>query len=157
MTPRLPSLDFASRLSRVCLVAFYSAIALLGSGGLHAFAPGCHSGCCAAEPAQAHSHKGCTHHHHAHSHTIDPQDQKQNDAPRHCPEGCLICEFAATAAVPVAIIIALPQQELIGAIAPAQELYEPRVAARSTWIRGPQGWECHAHTESYLKDGQAAV
>jgi hypothetical protein len=137
MTPRLPSLQLASRLSRVCLVAFYTAIALLGSGGLHAIAPGCHSGCCAAEPEKAHTHKGCTHHHHAHSHAADPQDQKQNDAPKHCPDGCLICEFAATPAVPVAIIILLPQQELTSAIAPAREVHEPRIAARSFWSRGP--------------------
>ncbi|MFT3729206.1 MAG: nuclear transport factor 2 family protein [Terricaulis sp.] len=33
---------------------------------------------------------------------------------------------------------------------------EIRAADSSTWIRGPQGWECHAHTESYLKNGKGA-
>ena len=31
-----------------------------------------------------------------------------------------------------------------------------RAADSSTWIRGPNGWECHAHSETYLKDKQAA-
>jgi hypothetical protein len=137
MTPRLPSLDFASRLARVGLLAFYLAIALLGSGGLHAIAPGCHSGCCATEPAATHSHKGCTHHHHGHSHTAPSERQKQNEAPRHCPDGCLICEFAATPAVPVALVVVLPQQELVETVTPTHELDEPCVVATSFWIRGP--------------------
>lgn len=29
-------------------------------------------------------------------------------------------------------------------------------AESSTWIRGPNGWECHAHSESFLKDKKAA-
>ena len=31
-----------------------------------------------------------------------------------------------------------------------------RAADSSTWIRGEDGWECHAHSEAYLKDKQAA-
>ena len=27
-----------------------------------------------------------------------------------------------------------------------------RAADSSTWVRGPEGWECHAHSESLLKD-----
>ncbi|MFT3722538.1 MAG: nuclear transport factor 2 family protein [Hyphomonadaceae bacterium] len=27
-----------------------------------------------------------------------------------------------------------------------------RAADSSTWIRGPKGWECHAHSESILQD-----
>ena len=136
MTPRLPSLEFASRLARVGLVAFYSAIALLGSGGLHAIAPGCHSGCCATEPAATHNHKGCTHHHHGHSHTA-PDQQTPKDAPQHCPEGCLICEFAATPAVAVGLVIVLPQQELVETVTPTHEVDQPCVVATSFWIRGP--------------------
>ncbi len=34
-----------------------------------------------------------------------------------------------------------------------QELH---VADSSTWIRGPEGWECHAHSESFLKEGKAS-
>jgi len=29
-------------------------------------------------------------------------------------------------------------------------------ADSSTWIRGPDGWECHAHSEAFLKDRKAA-
>jgi hypothetical protein len=29
---------------------------------------------------------------------------------------------------------------------------ELRAADISTWIRGPDGWECHAHSETFLKD-----
>jgi hypothetical protein len=28
-------------------------------------------------------------------------------------------------------------------------------ADSSTWIRGPQGWECHAHSETFLDGKQA--
>ncbi|MES1197031.1 MAG: nuclear transport factor 2 family protein [Pseudomonadota bacterium] len=27
-----------------------------------------------------------------------------------------------------------------------------RAADSSTWVRGPNGWECHAHSETFLKD-----
>jgi hypothetical protein len=27
-----------------------------------------------------------------------------------------------------------------------------RAADSSTWIRGSDGWECHAHTETFLKE-----
>lgn len=27
-----------------------------------------------------------------------------------------------------------------------------RAADSSTWIRGSDGWECHAHSETFLKD-----
>jgi hypothetical protein len=29
-----------------------------------------------------------------------------------------------------------------------------RAADSSTWIRGPSGWECHAHSETFLTDNQ---
>lgn len=32
-----------------------------------------------------------------------------------------------------------------------------RAADSSTWIRGAQGWECHAHSETLLKDEKNAV
>ncbi|MEO6095338.1 MAG: nuclear transport factor 2 family protein [Fibrobacteria bacterium] len=28
-----------------------------------------------------------------------------------------------------------------------------RAADTSTWIRGTDGWECHAHSETFLQDG----
>lgn len=33
---------------------------------------------------------------------------------------------------------------------------ELRAADTSTWIRGADGWECHAHSETFLQDGQRA-
>lgn len=30
---------------------------------------------------------------------------------------------------------------------------ELRAADTSTWIRGADGWECHAHSETFLQDG----
>jgi hypothetical protein len=137
MMLRRRSLELASRLSRAGLLAFYAAIALLGSGGLHALAPGCHSGCCATQPAATHTHKGCTHHHHGHCHSAKPLDQKRDDAPKRCPEGCLICEFAATPAVPVALVVILPQQQLVDTVTPPHELDHPCVLATPFWIRGP--------------------
>ena len=137
MTLRTPAPHFASRLVSAGLLAFYAAIALLGSGGLHAIAPGCHSRCCATEPAAAHSHKGCSHHHHAHSHAPASEDRKQSDPPRHCPDGCLICEFAATPAVPVALVIVLPQQGLVETLTPVRETRCTSLVTASFWIRGP--------------------
>lgn len=31
-----------------------------------------------------------------------------------------------------------------------------RAAETSTWIRGADGWECHAHSETFLQDGKGA-
>ena len=31
-----------------------------------------------------------------------------------------------------------------------------RAADSSTWIRGADGWECHAHSETFLKDDSTA-
>lgn len=31
-----------------------------------------------------------------------------------------------------------------------------RAADSSTWVRGAEGWECHAHSETFLKDEKAA-
>ena len=31
-----------------------------------------------------------------------------------------------------------------------------RAADTSTWIRGADGWECHAHTETFLQDAKGA-
>lgn len=30
-----------------------------------------------------------------------------------------------------------------------------KAAESSTWIRGANGWECHAHSESFLQDAKA--
>jgi len=31
---------------------------------------------------------------------------------------------------------------------------ELKAADISTWVRGPDGWECHAHSETFLQDGK---
>jgi hypothetical protein len=31
-----------------------------------------------------------------------------------------------------------------------------RAADSSTWIRGPEGWQCHAHSETFLTDAKAS-
>jgi hypothetical protein len=31
-----------------------------------------------------------------------------------------------------------------------------RAADSSTWVRGAEGWKCHAHSEAFLKDDKAA-
>jgi len=31
-----------------------------------------------------------------------------------------------------------------------------RAADISTWVRGANGWECHAHSETFLQDGKQA-
>lgn len=33
---------------------------------------------------------------------------------------------------------------------------ERRAADSSTWIKGAGGWQCHAHSETFLDDGKAA-
>jgi ketosteroid isomerase-like protein len=33
---------------------------------------------------------------------------------------------------------------------------ELHAADSSTWVRGPNGWECHAHSETFLGDQKAA-
>jgi hypothetical protein len=33
---------------------------------------------------------------------------------------------------------------------------ELKAADISTWVRGPDGWECHAHSETFLQDGKRA-
>jgi hypothetical protein len=32
---------------------------------------------------------------------------------------------------------------------------ELRAADISTWVRGTNGWECHAHSETFLQDGKS--
>jgi hypothetical protein len=36
------------------------------------------------------------------------------------------------------------------------KLQDMHAADSSTWIRGSDGWECHAHSETILKDKKAA-
>jgi hypothetical protein len=34
------------------------------------------------------------------------------------------------------------------------KVQELRAADSSTWVRGANGWECHAHSETFLQDGK---
>ena len=40
----------------------------------------------------------------------------------------------------------------IDAVWLAVQPLDMRAADSSTWIRGPNGWECHAHSETVLQD-----
>ena len=33
---------------------------------------------------------------------------------------------------------------------------ELKAADMSTWVRGPDGWECHAHSDTFLQQGKPA-
>jgi hypothetical protein len=46
-------------------------------------------------------------------------------------------------------IIAYTVQQTVDLDGKSQTL---RAADSSTWVRGPDGWECHAHSEALLKD-----
>ena len=58
----------------------------------------------------------------------------------------------STPAPDVAIIAYTVRQKVIMDGKP-QDL---RAADSSTWIRGADGWECHAHSEAFLTDKKAA-
>jgi len=50
-------------------------------------------------------------------------------------------------------IIAYKVKQRVTMDGKAQEL---RAADSSTWIRGANGWECHAHSETFLQDAPKA-
>ena len=50
-------------------------------------------------------------------------------------------------------IIAYKVKQKVTMDGKAQEL---RAADSSTWIRGADGWECHAHSETFLQDSKSA-
>jgi hypothetical protein len=54
---------------------------------------------------------------------------------------------------PDVAIIAYTVRQKVTMDGKSQEL---RAADSSTWVRGADGWECHAHSETFLKDKQAA-
>ena len=58
----------------------------------------------------------------------------------------------STPAPDVAIIAYTVRQKVI-MDGKSQDL---RAADSSTWIRGANGWECHAHSEAFLTDKKAA-
>ena len=58
----------------------------------------------------------------------------------------------STPAPDVAIIVYTVRQKVV-MDGKSQDL---RAADSSTWVRGPDGWECHAHSETLLEDRKAA-
>lgn len=52
---------------------------------------------------------------------------------------------------PDVAIIAYKVKQKVTMDGKKQELH---AADSSTWIRGPQGWECHAHSETFLQDAK---
>lgn len=52
---------------------------------------------------------------------------------------------------PDVAIIAYTVKQKVTMNGKKQELH---AADSSTWIRGPRGWECHAHSETFLQDGK---
>ena len=54
---------------------------------------------------------------------------------------------------PNVAIIAYTVRQKVQMKGKSQEL---RAADSSTWVRGAEGWECHAHSETYLQDSKAA-
>ena len=127
----------ANRLFRAGLTALYAAIALLGSGGLHAIAPHGQAACCLPRADESsHPHSGCRHHH-AHSHA-DGGDCGDPAPAEPCRDkGCAICEIMATPATPVAVVVLPPIVEPAGTIAPVTEHHVATEATSPFWIRGP--------------------
>ena len=62
-------------------------------------------------------------------------------------------EVEVTTPTPDVAIIAYTVRQKVTMDGKSQEL---RAADSSTWVRGADGWECHAHSETFLKDKQAA-
>ena len=58
-------------------------------------------------------------------------------------------EVHVTTPTPDVAIIAYTVTQNVTMKGKAQKL---RAADSSTWIRGKNGWECHAHSETFLKD-----
>jgi hypothetical protein len=54
---------------------------------------------------------------------------------------------------PGVAIIAYTVRQKVTMNGKAQEM---RAADSSTWVRGADGWECHAHSETFLTDKDAA-
>ena len=62
-------------------------------------------------------------------------------------------EVQVATPTPDVAIIAYTVRQKVKMDGKSQDL---RAADSSTWVRGPDGWECHAHSEAFLKDKQAA-
>lgn len=58
-------------------------------------------------------------------------------------------DVEVTVPTPDVAIIAYTVRQKVTMAGKPQDL---RAADSSTWIRGPNGWECHAHSEAFLTD-----
>ena len=63
-------------------------------------------------------------------------------------------DIEVTTPAPDVAIIAYTVTQKVTMDGKSQDL---RAADSSTWIRGADGWECHAHSETFLKDESAAA
>lgn len=61
-------------------------------------------------------------------------------------------DIEVTIPTPDVAIIAYTVTQKVKMAGKSQDL---RAADISTWIHGPDGWECHAHSETFLKDDRA--
>ena len=59
-------------------------------------------------------------------------------------------DVEVTTPAPNVAIIAYTVTQKVTMDGKSQDL---RAADSSTWIRGAEGWECHGHSETFLKDG----
>ena len=62
-------------------------------------------------------------------------------------------DVEVTTPTPDVAIIAYTVKQKVTMNGKSQDLH---AADSSTWIRGGDGWECHAHSETVLKDDSAA-
>jgi ketosteroid isomerase-like protein len=62
-------------------------------------------------------------------------------------------EVEVSTPAPDVAIIAYTVRQKVTMDGNAQEM---RAADSSTWVRGADGWECHAHSETFLTDKSAA-
>jgi hypothetical protein len=134
--------ELARRAFTWCLAGVYSALALLGSEGLHAILP--HH--CAAHTHSAehcHSHSHGHDHNHAHHH-CGPHSHSHGEKPEHAPvpapcdsDDCLICKHSLTPVV-VPVTVELIVAEVL--IAREASRAPPRVESAHLsqfFIRGP--------------------
>ena len=68
-------------------------------------------------------------------------------------ESYVFDDIAVTTPTPDVAIIAYTVNQKVTMDGKSQNL---RAADSSTWIRGSDGWECHAHSETFLKDDSKA-
>ena len=68
-------------------------------------------------------------------------------------ESYALDDIVVTTPTPDVAVIAYTVNEKVIMDGKPQNL---RAADSSTWIRGSDGWECHAHSETFLKDDSKA-